>query len=57
LNGAIYIINIKSLKQKTLSEFTRIKKFVMDEFSSHDIDTPLDWELAQIILKRIINFK
>lgn len=50
LNGAIYIINIIALKAKSLSEFTKMKKFVMDEVSSHDIDTILDWEIAEKLL-------
>lgn len=50
LNGAIYIINIKALKSKSLSEFTKVKKYVMDEISSHDIDTMLDWNVAEGII-------
>lgn len=50
LNGAIYIINIKALKSKSLSEFTKVKKYIMDEVSSHDIDTMMDWEVAKTIL-------
>lgn len=49
-NGAIYIINVKSLKQKSLGSFEKVTKFVMDEVSSHDIDTPLDWKIAEVIL-------
>lgn len=49
LNGAIYIINIEALKKKSISEFTNIKKYVMDELSSHDIDTMWDWKIAEII--------
>jgi CMP-N,N'-diacetyllegionaminic acid synthase len=51
LNGAIYIINIKSLKTKNINEFMKVKKYVMDEVSSHDIDTLLDWKLAELISK------
>jgi len=51
LNGAIYIINVKSLKEKTISQFTKVKKYVMDESSSHDIDTILDWTVAEVLLK------
>src|SRR5690606_4404975 len=52
LNGAIYIININSLKRMPISEFTKVKKYVMDETSSHDIDTMLDWQLAEQILRK-----
>ncbi len=50
-NGAIYIINIERLKEKSLSGFTKIKKYVMDELSSVDIDIPLDWIIVESILK------
>jgi len=50
LNGAIYIIDVKTLKAKPLSEFTKVKKYVMDEMSSHDIDTMLDWKMAETIV-------
>lgn len=51
LNGAIYIINIKSLKSQKINEFKKIKKFVMDDVSSHDIDTQLDWKLAEVLIQ------
>lgn len=38
-NGAIYIINVKALKERAISQFTKVCKFEMDETSSHDIDT------------------
>lgn len=50
-NGAVYIINIERLKNKGLSGFTNKKKYVMDEFSSIDIDIPLDWIIVESILK------
>ncbi len=50
-NGAIYIIDIKSLMLQPISSFTKIKKFLMDEESSVDIDTELDWKFAEFLLK------
>ncbi|HEX8563141.1 MAG TPA: acylneuraminate cytidylyltransferase family protein [Flavobacterium sp.] len=50
-NGAIYIINIDSLVAKSLSGFDRIVKYEMDERSSHDIDTMLDWQIAESFLQ------
>lgn len=52
INGSIYIINVKSLREKHYGQFTKVKKFEMDEFSSHDIDTELDWLVAESILKK-----
>ena len=51
LNGAIYIINTQSLKREPLNKFRKVKKFVMDEVSSHDIDTMLDWQVAEKLIK------
>jgi N-acylneuraminate cytidylyltransferase len=50
-NGAVYIINIKRLKDKGLGGFTKKKKYIMDEFSSIDIDIPLDWIVVESIIK------
>ena len=49
-NGAIYIINVRALKASAISQFTKVCKFEMDETSSHDIDTLLDWRIAEIII-------
>lgn len=54
-NGAIYIIRVESLKIKAMNAFTRVKKHVMDEFSSVDIDTPSDLLFAEFIIAG--NFK
>ncbi|WP_445666643.1 acylneuraminate cytidylyltransferase family protein [Fodinibius sp. AD559] len=54
LNGAIYIINVNSLKNEEVSEFRRVKKYVMDEVSSIDIDSELDWKIACSIYYNII---
>jgi CMP-N,N'-diacetyllegionaminic acid synthase len=49
LNGAIYIMPVSLLKEKPLSEFVKLRKYVMDEVCSHDIDTMIDWRLAEIL--------
>lgn len=50
VNGAIYIINVASLKKQTIGAFERSIKYEMDEFSSHDIDTLFDWKLAELLI-------
>mgnify|MGYP000079554097 CR=1 FL=1 len=50
-NGAIYIINSKSLKNSQLYEFKKIKKYVMNEEKSLDIDSALDWKIAEAIIE------
>ena len=50
-NGSIYVINPKSLMEKGLSHFTRIRKYPMSEYYSVDIDNPFDWKVAELIIK------
>ena len=49
-NGSVYIINPERLKEKGLKGFTLIKKYVMDEIYSIDIDTIIDWKIAEMII-------
>ncbi|WP_299231505.1 acylneuraminate cytidylyltransferase family protein [uncultured Bacteroides sp.] len=50
-NGAIYIINPESLKKMPLNMFTKKVKYVMDRKYSIDLDTMLDWKIAEAIIK------
>jgi N-acylneuraminate cytidylyltransferase len=43
-NGAIYVINTHSLQSTLISQFEKVKKYVMDERCSVDIDTREDFE-------------
>lgn len=49
-NGAIYVINPKSLIRKSMINFDKVKKYVMDEYSSVDIDTKFDWVFAEFLM-------
>jgi CMP-N,N'-diacetyllegionaminic acid synthase len=51
-NGSMYLINTKSLYQKKINEFQRIKKVIMPEDRSVDIDTMADWVLAEYYLNK-----
>lgn len=51
-NGAVYIINAKAVLEKGLSGFTRIKKYVMPELNSLDIDTMTDWYMVEALLEK-----
>lgn len=51
LNGAIYIMNVEALKSKPIQDFLKVRKYDMDEMSSHDIDYPIDWVVAKALLK------
>ena len=50
-NGAVYLINIDSLKRESLGEFKHCVKYVMDDTHSVDLDTMLDWKYAEFIIK------
>lgn len=53
-NGAVYVINITSLKKKPLSKFKKVLKYEMDSLHSIDLDTPFDWEIAELIASKNI---
>ncbi|WP_077920731.1 cytidylyltransferase domain-containing protein [Spirosoma sp. 209] len=48
-NGAVYVINLASLAEKPLSEFDKVRKYVMSPHDSVDLDTPLDWAFAEFL--------
>ena len=50
LNGSIYVINPKSLMEKGLAHFDRIRKYPMTDYYSIDIDNPFDWKVAELVL-------
>lgn len=49
-NGSIYVINPKSLIEKGLTCFTKVRKYPMSEVYSVDIDNTFDWKIAELIL-------
>lgn len=54
VNGAIYVYNAASLKQKNIKEFGKIKHYEMPGLNSVDIDEPLDWDWAEFLLEKKI---
>lgn len=54
-NGAIYVVSIKSYMQQKTFSFARARKYVMDEESSLDIDTPMDWMMAELLADRRVS--
>lgn len=50
-NGAIYIITVESLRTKSPAQFTRIRKYIMSEMTSLDIDTPFDFIVAKSFIE------
>ncbi len=51
-NGAVYVMNVRSLHEKHLSEFTKNRKYVMPASASIDLDTPDDWRYAEYLMER-----
>ena len=50
----MYLINTKSFKISSFGEFKKIKKIIMPDERSIDIDTFADWNLAEFYLKNKI---
>lgn len=55
VNGGIYIMRVSTLKTMPPNQFEKLRKYVMDEISSHDIDSWLDWEVGEVLLKKTNN--
>lgn len=45
--GAVYVITVESLKQGPIGSFKRVLPSPMDAERSVDLDTPLDWIIAE----------
>jgi N-acylneuraminate cytidylyltransferase len=50
-NGAIYVINVQSLKNKGMVNFDKKVKYVMPPESSVDIDSLFDWNFVEYLIK------
>jgi CMP-N,N'-diacetyllegionaminic acid synthase len=49
-NGSMYLIRVSSIKEKLISSFTKIKKYEMHSKYSLDIDSEIDFKLAEVLL-------
>jgi len=56
-NGAIYVMNVLRLKIEPHTNFSKIRKYVMTEEDSLDIDTGHDWIIAESIFSRKIGME
>lgn len=52
INGAVYVINVDSIKSSPISEFKKVRKMTMNEIHSIDIDTPFDWHICEMIIDK-----
>lgn len=55
LNGAIYIYNVTALRRSSPIEFKRIRKYIMTDIESIDIDSPMDWMIAEFLKQKQID--
>ena len=51
-NGAIYVMGVRSLRRSPLSGFRKIIPYPMPEERSIDIDSPIDFVLAETIIEK-----
>lgn len=55
-NGSIYIINVNALMQyKSFGQFNKVRKYVMSEDYSLDIDTMDDWKRLEYLILNVKN--
>lgn len=50
-NGAVYVINPDSIRRSPLGAFRRRIPYEMPRERSVDLDTPLDWEICETIMR------
>lgn len=50
-NGAVYVMSVSSLENGPMSSFRRVLPSPMPASRSVDLDTPLDWLIAETIMK------
>lgn len=53
-NGAVYVINPKSIRAMALGEFPRKVPCEMPRERSIDLDTPLDWAIAELVISELL---
>jgi CMP-N,N'-diacetyllegionaminic acid synthase len=51
-NGSVYVITVKSIQEKSFSDFHKVVRYEMDKILSLDIDTPFDWMTAEMIIEK-----
>lgn len=52
-NGAVYVINPQSIRTMTMGEFPRKVPCEMPRERSIDLDTPLDWAIAEVVMNEL----
>lgn len=52
LNGAIYVMNCETLIKRQPKDFKKVIRYEMNPENSVDVDTELDWELLNLLLRK-----
>lgn len=55
-NGAVYVIDPEAIEKYPLGALPRRLPYRMDAIRSVDLDTPLDWEIAETIARHIKDY-
>lgn len=55
VNGAIYLIEIDTLLEEKTFQPESLTGYIMDSYSSVDIDTELDFKIAEVIMRDLNN--
>lgn len=50
VNGSLYIIDAKKIKEMDLYQFNKIRMIEMNNYYSTDIDTQDDWDYAEYLV-------
>lgn len=56
-NGALYIAKPKEYLEKKMFIGPRALGYIMNDYDSVDIDTPLDFEIAELLMSKKVNEK
>ncbi|MDG1350967.1 MAG: acylneuraminate cytidylyltransferase family protein [Crocinitomicaceae bacterium] len=51
-NGSMYLMNVNSLERMKINEFSKVKKYVMSSLDSIDLDSQIDWDFAELMIKQ-----
>lgn len=51
-NGSIYVINTLAFRKKGMENFSKVKKYIMNDIYSVDLDNMLDWYVAEMMLEK-----
>ncbi len=52
-NGAVYVISTAALRRHPIGKMTRRRPFLMPKERSVDLDTPLDWIVAEMLMAQL----